>query len=98
MQQMLPVSQLSCNFLKFRKKVNVKGPDCARETERNRGFQNKLTQQVEQEVQVKSYILLPINVFNLNIKRDSSGHFDINEEQVDTDSSELAQCALTPVS
>lgn len=57
--------------MKFRKKVNVKGPDCARETEINKGFQNKLTQPVVQVVQVKSDILLTINITNLSTSRDT---------------------------
>lgn len=38
MQQMLLVSLLSCNFRKFREKINVKEPDCARETKINNRF------------------------------------------------------------
>lgn len=57
MQEMLLVSWLPCNFMKFREKIDVNEPDCARETKVNKGSQNKLTQQVEQVVQLESYIL-----------------------------------------
>lgn len=57
--------------MKFRKKVNVKGSDCTRETEINKGFQNKLTQPVVQVVQVKNDILLTINITNLSTSRDT---------------------------
>lgn len=68
---MLLVSWLDCNFMKFRKKINEKEPDCARETKTNKRFQNKLTQQVEQVVQLKSYILRTTNRANLSTSRDT---------------------------
>lgn len=38
MQWILLVSFLACNSMKFRKKINVKEPDCARETKINKRF------------------------------------------------------------
>ena len=38
MQWILLVSWLACNFMKFRKKINVKETDCARETKINKRF------------------------------------------------------------
>lgn len=37
MQEMLLVSWLPCNFMKFREKIDVNEPDCARETKVNKG-------------------------------------------------------------
>lgn len=57
--------------MKFRKKMNMKEPDCVGEIKINKRFQNKLTQQVEQVVQLKSYILRTINIANLSTSRDT---------------------------
>ena len=49
----------------------MKEPDYAREIKINNKSENKLTQQVEQVVQLQSYIAYTINISNLLTSRDT---------------------------